>query len=169
MSASPPSCMGEQRAVSTEHGYVRARVIFNEFLSVMLLKPLKPSASASVRNADYCTAKDVCKIEIFQRFAQYLYEQTNEDGSSHFTYGSALQYLSGAKMIVERVYGAYCIEKSDSAKAADLNKKSKFQQIRGDTAPWYSQLRHDTEKKFVGRCFERGTVASDIKNSHCDM
>ena len=169
MSVSPPSCMGEQKAVNTEHGYVRARAIFSVFLSVMKLKPLKPSAAASVRNADYCSAKEVCKIEIFQRFAQYLFEQTNEDGTSHFTYGSALQYLSGAKMIVEKLYGALCIEKNDPIKAADLNKKSKFQNNRGDTAPWYSQLRHDTEKKFVGRCFERGTVASDIKNSHCDM
>eukprot|EP00457_Paulinella_chromatophora_P000679 gb/GEZN01000679.1/.p1 GENE.gb/GEZN01000679.1/~~gb/GEZN01000679.1/.p1 ORF type:complete len:1182 (-),score=133.34 gb/GEZN01000679.1/:312-3833(-) len=157
--------MGSARAASTETGYTQARGMFNDFLRRLNLKRL-PLNKTEARNAEKSSADDlvscvsmqeVCKVDILQQYATFLFEAKHGKDDDYYKYETALQYISGAKTLLEQLWGGKCIEKNDP-EGVELASNKKKGRGPGD---WYSILRRNTEDAFMARCISQGLLGKE--------
>lgn len=155
---SPQAFMGEfkhttiiqRKKKSTVNNYKRARELFNDFLSKSKLPPLPLTAESA--GAGTATMEQVCRILVMEKFADYLCERGSDDDDDPFGAGTAKQHLSGAKMVIESIWGSAAIENNDSERAKQIMVKV----ASTSSDAWYTSLRNDLEKAVVDRCINLG-------------
>ena len=110
----------------------------------LLELPVKP---------DKTLKEKIVKVDLLRQFSTYLFEQKDVHGEP-YKYGTALQYLSGVKNLLERHFGRGCFEECDQIGIqAFIGKKTHFQ-----NDDWYGKLRGKVQKAFVGRCIIEGAT-----------
>lgn len=112
---------------STLTGIKTAILHFNTFLETMHIPPF-----------DACTEEQLCFIQLFQKYGTYVSEHCKKlrTPKEFISGGSALQYLSGAKIQAEKKFSKNAIWNGKQA--------------------WYSALRKDIEETVRRRCIAVG-------------
>ena len=151
--------MGEDKSDAQKAGLKAVFTSFVEFLKkcklgvLPLTLPKKEFGKKTLVPVEY---KLTCTVETMQRYAAYLFSMLKEDENYKYSCGTALQYVSGAKNILELFFGFGCITVNDPEGVREFAK--------GNNADWYSQLRTDLERQYMVRCFDLGLLAK--KKSH---
>jgi len=93
-------------------------------------------------------------VIFFQEFATFLseYKRAKSEGEEFYKPRVALQYLSGAKTVLENQFKDTVDIADKKAIALLMTKKPK-----NNTRSWYEDLRHSLETTMTRRCFQEGS------------
>jgi len=164
-SSSPPSnslgLIGSAKSPSTSKNYNKALTLLNDFLKYKNLSPLprqqieSSSSSAESESNVYVTEQAVGKVSFFQELAMYIATRSPKGPQQYFTADTALQHLSGAKMVLEKIFGPGFVSENDRIECLAIQMSN---QTHGNSSieAWYTKLRHDLESFIKRRCMDLG-------------
>ena len=130
--------MGHKLAPSSKQNHSRSLKLLNEFLE---------------RDLNSIDAKEICNIDLLRRFATYITNVEVKSDFGRYKSGSALQVLSGAKVLIEQLHGPGCWKTHDLAGCQKLESVSTK---RGANMDWYAVLRQLMSAQINRECFDRG-------------